>query len=54
MQQALDRYLRVGRAVALTRRLPFLWRFDYQVREVMRRVGRPPFRLARSAGGRPG
>src|SRR5690606_27003147 len=34
MQQALDRYNRVGRAVSLTRRLPFLWRFDYQVGEM--------------------
>lgn len=54
MQQALDRYNRVGRAVSLTRRLPFLWRFDYQVGEMLRRRGRPAQGLARLTGGRSG
>lgn len=40
MQQAVERYERVGRAVALTRRLPLLWRFEYQIETLLRR--RPP------------
>lgn len=54
MQQAVERYERVGRAVALTRRLPFLWRFDYQVETMLRR--RPPrsYRLAQTGSGHAG
>lgn len=37
LQQSVDRSLNIRRAVNVTRRLPFLWRFEHQVREFMQR-----------------